>query len=79
MIVDDNIYNLIPLEILLKTNFGLAVDKAQNGQEAVDMYKADLNKTCAWSHRYSLILKDLNMPVMDGYDATKEILDISRE
>lgn len=44
----------------------ISVDKAMNGQEAVEMYKRNLNKICC-SKRYKLILMDLNMPIMDGY------------
>ncbi len=54
------------LNILVAVNFlemwGATVDVALNGQECID--KLDLNK-------YKLILMDLNMPVMDGYEATK--------
>jgi CheY-like chemotaxis protein len=54
------------LNILVAVNFlemwGATVDVALNGQECID--KLDLNK-------YRLILMDLNMPVMDGYEATK--------
>ena len=69
LIVDDNIFNLIPLEEMLLRNLGESVDKAMNGKEAVDMYITNLNKTCC-SVRYELILMDLNMPIMDGYEST---------
>ena len=36
LIVDDNCFNLIPLEMILKKNFNLKCDKAMNGQEAVN-------------------------------------------
>jgi len=35
LIVDDNSFNLIPLELLLDVNFGIKVDKAENGLMAV--------------------------------------------
>ena len=46
-------------------------DVANNGEEAVDMVISDTNKnkTCS----YSLILMDLNMPIMDGCTATTTI------
>jgi two-component system sensor histidine kinase/response regulator len=45
-------------------NAGFMVDLAENGQEAVGAYE---------SHAYHLILMDMQMPVMDGYEATKAI------
>ena len=73
--MDDNIFNLIPLELILKEMFNLNVDKAMNGQEAVTMYTKNLHKKCCDTH-YKLVLMDLNMPVMDGYDATSAILQL---
>ncbi len=35
LIVDDNMFNLIPLELLLKIKFEIYVDMAMNGLEAV--------------------------------------------
>ena len=72
LIVDDNFFNLIPLELILRETFGLNSDKALNGQEAV-MKFANHNiqeKPCRCGVRYRLVLMDLNMPVMDGYEAT---------
>jgi len=74
LIVDDNSFNLIPLELLLETHFGIKVDKAENGKIAVDMVERDLRKECC-EVRYKLVLMDLNMPVMDGYEATEQIMD----
>jgi PleD family two-component response regulator len=35
LIVDDNMFNLIPLELILNVKFNIDVDMAMNGQEAV--------------------------------------------
>jgi len=48
----------------LLTSVGLAVDKADNGVQAVAM---------AGQRRYDLILMDMQMPEMDGPTATRQI------
>jgi hypothetical protein len=41
LIVDDNMFNLIPLELLLKVKFNIDVDMAMTGLEAVEMFKSN--------------------------------------
>lgn len=69
MLVDDNEVNSKLSEILLK-NMGLKVDTAENGQVAVDKYKAN---------KYDLIFMDIYMPIKDGLTATKEIAAYEKE
>ncbi|MCW9047685.1 MAG: ATP-binding protein [Gammaproteobacteria bacterium] len=64
LLVEDNHVNQIVAEQLLK-NFGLTCDIVENGQQAVD--KILNNET------YDLVLMDIQMPIMDGYDATRLI------
>ena len=45
---------------------GLVVDTAENGVKAVKMFEANPD-------RYDVILMDMQMPEMDGYEATKKI------
>jgi CheY-like chemotaxis protein len=80
LIVDDNFFNLIPLELVLRETFGLATDKALNGQEAVMKFaKHNIQeKPCECGVRYRLVLMDLNMPVMDGYEASQEIMRLHK-
>lgn len=65
LLVEDNEINReIALELLAMTD--ITVDDAKDGKEAVDMFLAN---GCA----YDLILMDVQMPVMDGYEATQTI------
>ena len=66
LLVEDNELNSeIAVEIL--SGYGFLVDTAQNGAEAVESVKN--SKPC----NYDLVLMDVQMPVMDGYEATKQI------
>ena len=66
LVVDDIEVNRI---ILLKIlgSLGAVCDSASNGQEAVDKFEA------SQPGDYDLILMDVQMPVMDGYTATRTI------
>jgi PAS domain S-box-containing protein len=63
LIVDDRLENRMVLVKLLAP-LGFEVAEAQNGQEAVDLSQS-------WQPH--LILMDMRMPVMDGYEATRQI------
>jgi signal transduction histidine kinase/ActR/RegA family two-component response regulator len=63
LVVDDNNFNLIVASRLLK-RWGLEVDCVKSGAEA-------LAKTAA--NKYDVILMDIHMPEMDGYEATAQI------
>ncbi len=63
LVVEDNRVNQQVAREMLNT-FGIVADIAEHGRQALRMI---LNKT------YDLILMDCNMPVLDGYDCTREI------
>lgn len=72
LLVEDNAINAeIVTEVIGFT--GADVDWAKNGREAIDCFKASEESY------YDLILMDIMMPVMNGYDATKGIRGLERE
>lgn len=62
LIAEDNESNYKLFESILKYDYHLI--HAWDGQEAVNMFK---------EYDPQIVLMDINMPVMDGYEATKEI------
>ena len=72
LLADDNPFNLMPLRVILEENYQVYCDLVENGLEEVEAFKTDIEKKCC-SLRYKLILTDLNMPEMDGFDATRAI------
>jgi CheY-like chemotaxis protein len=80
LLVDDQAYNIDALLIILKRKLGLNPSEmcsvAFNGKQALEKVKENMafyeNKECS----YKLILMDLNMPIMDGYEASLEIRSV---
>ncbi len=66
LLAEDNQINQKLLRIKLE-EFGLAVDTAADGAEAVEMFERG---------RYDLVLMDVSMPVLDGVEATQRMLEI---
>ncbi|MCD2491085.1 response regulator [Lacrimispora sp. NSJ-141] len=71
LLVEDNALNLEIAETFL-TERGLHVDTAENGREAITLVQNG-------SVRYDIIFMDVQMPVLDGYQATKAIRQLEAE
>lgn len=68
LIAEDNVSNFKLFETILRKDYHIL--HAWNGEEAVELFKA---------HNPHIVLMDVNMPVMDGYEATEEIRKISAD
>ncbi len=64
LLAEDNKINTVIIVKVLK-KMGLEVDVAVNGEIAVDMY----------NDQYDIVLMDMQMPVMDGVEATQQIIE----
>lgn len=69
LIAEDNMVNQLVIEALLK-NLGATTSISDNGQKAFDE---------VMHNDFDLVLMDCQMPVMDGYEATKKIREIESD
>ena len=73
LVVDDNEFNVILLQEILYT-YKLQSDAANDGKEACEMVKKSFG-CCP----YRLVFMDINMPIMDGFEATVRIRELCQQ
>ena len=65
------------IKSIINDDFGLLVDEASNGAIALQMFTDGMKNECKCQFRaYTLIFMDIAMPVMDGKEASKNILKL---
>ena len=74
LIVDDDIFNICALQMIL-SKLGHTCDAAYNGEQAIrkvlQRHSETLREDLAKPRQYKVIFMDCNMPLMDGFEATK--------
>lgn len=70
LIVEDEEINVKLLKIMFRKIEDINITVAWNGKEAVDLCKL---------HSFNIILMDIQMPIMDGFEATKLIKKLRKD
>ena len=73
LVVDDNTFNLMVVKNLLKDE-GFKIETAIDGQDALEKFEEAMKEKIG----FDLILMDLQMPIMDGFEASRRLIQMMR-
>ena len=73
LVVDDNTFNLMVVKNLLKDE-GYKIETAIDGQDALDKFEEAMKE----KQSFDLILMDLQMPIMDGFEASRRLIQMMK-
>lgn len=76
IIDDDKIYQSLTKKMLLKLNENAKVIQFSNGQEAYEFFANEIRNNCPLP---KVILLDINMPTMDGWEFLEEIENLGTD
>ena len=78
LLVDDFVFNLMPLRVVIELQLNKLCDEAENGRIAVEMYRRNMEKTCC-NVRYKIIFTDIEMPELDGVEELVQIKALEKQ
>ncbi|CAI2382301.1 unnamed protein product [Moneuplotes crassus] len=75
LVVDDSPFNILSIEMMLKSKFNIGIEKAFSGEQAINAVKEKLKNPCC--NIFSLIIMDYYMPPgINGAEAASKIREI---
>eukprot|EP01016_Furgasonia_blochmanni_P049975 TRINITY_DN7657_c0_g1_i2.p1 TRINITY_DN7657_c0_g1~~TRINITY_DN7657_c0_g1_i2.p1 ORF type:complete len:411 (+),score=71.66 TRINITY_DN7657_c0_g1_i2:63-1295(+) len=81
LIVDDNDFNIHALRRMLNKFYGWTIDSAYNGEQGIIKIRErnEHVKSCKTCKKYKVIFMDCDMPVMNGYEASRELKSMMKK